>query len=64
MATREVCIWKALGRESIHLYYAQALAYLSSRRHLPSPGKSAIFSTSREKKNRPDVQEKDEGEEK
>lgn len=28
MAGRDVCIWKASACESIHLYYARALAYL------------------------------------
>lgn len=52
MATREVCIWKAPGRESIHFYYARALAYLSrlpagifpprgSRQYFRLSGKSA-----------------------
>lgn len=42
MAGRYVCIWKAFACESIHLYYARALAYLPLR--VPfSRGNSTIF---------------------
>lgn len=51
MATREVCIWKAPGRESIHLYYAQALAYLSRLPAgiFPPRGSRQYFRLSRKK---------------